>query len=423
MDNIFKKVLFTFLLLYSFSSLTAHAQQVLLDHSWYLAGEKMTIAVEVSTAETASKVAYIEICDANGLQANAVIDLVEGRGQGCIYLPTSLHSGYYQLSMYTRLGDQAMQMMIPVINTLQKSTADDIDWMETASKSSFASTNGSEKTSLSATINSLPSTYVSTFGQRAEIEGHCVYARIRPFADTQSYRTSLVDATLAVVGKEVHVFQGKMLDDSTAVFNTYDINGRHSVVLAAETNNAQPLQVEILNPFATLLPKELPHLTFNYNRAEVEKRSVQMQLAANDTMSVDSTVVSDEVFSTKPLAAYNLDEYRQFHTIREVLLEYISFVHRSQKNGRNHLYVYNDIEGYSDWSAMVLLDGMPVKDIDRLLKYDARRVHYIFIYDDYYTFGNIMYKGMINIITRTGKLTNFPPEKTSAFLIYDFPQK
>lgn len=421
MTKIYRILIFTFLHFFFFACFTAHAQQILLDHDWYLAGEKMTVAVEVSSSETASKVAYLELCDVNGLQANAVIALDRGRGQGCIYLPSTLHSGYYQLNMYTRMGSQATEIVVPIVNTLQKSASDDIEWIETTTNASNASASDNFPTKM--THVSLPTPFLNTFSQRAENEGHCIYARIHRPTDTADYHTSQIDATLAVVGKEVHVFQGKLLDNSTVVFNTFGVNGRHSVVLTAETYDAKPMGIEIINPFATLIPKELPHLTFNYNRAEVEKRSVQMQLAVNDTMVVDSTVFSDEVFSTKPLVSYNLDEYRQFRTIREVLLEYVSFIHRAQKYGRNQLYVYSEVEGFSDWSALVLLDGMPVKDIDRLLKYDARRVHYINIYDDYYTFGNIMYKGLVNIVTRTGKLTNFPPEKTSAYLIYDFPQQ
>ncbi len=393
-------------------TIATHAQQILLDNDWYLAGEKMTIAVEASNAEISSRVAYVELSDTEGLQASAVIALTDGRGQGNIYLPSYLHSGYYQLSMYTRLGKQALQMLLPVVNIMQKSVADDIDWVEAE---------GGYKPVLTTTA--LPSKYVETFSKRTEHEGHCVYARVRPTAEVTDYKPTMTDATLAVVGKEVHVFQGKMLDDSTAVFNTFDVDGRHSIVLQAETYNAEPLQVELLDPFANIKPKQLPHLTFNYNRAEVERRSIQMQTAVGDTMVVDSTNVCIDVFATKPILSYNLDEYRQFRTIREVLLEYVNFVHRSTKNGRNRLFVFSEEEGYSIWPALVLLDGMPVKDINRLLEYDARRVHYISMFDGNYTLGGIMYKGIISIITRTGKLTNFPPETTAAYLIYDFPQK
>jgi len=389
-----------------FLPLATHAQQILLDHDWYLAGEKMTIAVEASTAEITSKAAYVEIADANGLQASAIIALDGGRGQGNIFLPSTLHSGYYQLSMYTRMGRQALQMLVPIINIMQKSSADDINWVEAE---------GSYKPTFTTAY--LPSRYLETFSRRAETEGHCIYARIRKTNESANFDADMVDASLAVVGKEVHVFQGLMVDDSTAVFQTFDVGGSHSVVLSAETINDQTLQVELLDPFANLQAKSLPHLTFNYNRDEVESRSLQMQMAVGDTMVVDSTVLSHEIFSTKPYLSYNLDEYRQFRTIREVLIEYVNLIHPSTKNGRTRLYA-----GVSDRPALVLLDGMPVQDINRLLDYDARRVHYISMYEDQYTFGNVFYDGIINIVTRTGKLTNFPPEKTSSYLIYDFPQ-
>ena len=416
-------------------TLPTAAQQILLDHDWYLAGDKMTVAVEVGSAETASKVAYVELCDATGLQANCVIGLSKGRGQGLIELPSTLHSGYYLLSMYTRMGSQALQQLVPVVNIMQKSVADDIKWVATDGATTAtaydndADADGSNAGASSAanlkkpTYAPLPDSYLATFGQRAENEGHCIYARIHGTSESNDYLTSQIDATLAVVGKTPHVFQGNKLNDSTVVFNTYGVDGRHSIVMTAETYDAKPLQIEVINPFATLLPRHLPHLTLCYNRNEVEKRSSQMQLSVNDTIVTDSTVYSSEFMATKPLVSYDLDEYRQFRTIREVLLEYVNFVHRSAKHGRNRLYVYNEVEGYSEWQALVLLDGMPVQDIDRLLRYDARRVHYINIYDDYFSFGNIMYKGVINIVTRTGKLTNFPPEKTSAYLVYDFPQK
>ena len=70
---------------------------------------------------------------------------------------------------------------------------------------------------------------------------------------------------------------------------------------------------------------------------------------------------------------------------------------------------------------MVLIDGMPVIDTERLLKYDARRIHYINIYGGQYTFGNGIYNGILSFITRSGRLTNYPTEPNVQYLVYDFP--
>jgi len=79
--------------------------------------------------------------------------------------------------------------------------------------------------------------------------------------------------------------------------------------------------------------------------------------------------------------------------------------------------VYN-----SSLPTLVLIDGMPVFDIEKLLNYDARRIHYINIYGDQYTFGNSVYNGILSFVTRTGRLTNYPTEPNMQYLVYDFPK-
>ena len=131
----------------------------------------------------------------------------------------------------------------------------------------------------------------------------------------------------------------------------------------------------------------------------------------------------ETVFGNKPDLTYNLDEYRQFLTIREVLLEYVNCVRNKKTDGIPQLFVRKEQESYnSSWPAMVLIDGMPVIDIERLLNYDARRIHYINIYGGQYTFGNGVYNGILSFITRSGRLTNYPIERNMQYLVYDFPE-
>jgi hypothetical protein len=66
------------------------------------------------------------------------------------------------------------------------------------------------------------------------------------------------------------------------------------------------------------------------------------------------------------------------------------------------------------------MDGMPVIDSERLLNYDARRMHYINIYGSQYTFGNSIYNGILSFVSRTGQLTNYPTEPNMQYLEYEF---
>jgi len=231
-----------------------------------------------------------------------------------------------------------------------------------------------------------------------------------------------------------------MVDDSTAVFYTFGIHGKQPLVLSAITSTGVSLPIEMMNPFATLLPKELPHLVFHYKRSEVETRSLDMQRHqmaitpakrelqlgddADDT-AVDAVPLdyNEIVYGTKPYLSYNLDEYRQFLTIREVLIEYVSCVSHRKSNGMQELVVNIEQDPYySSWPTLVLIDGMPVINVERLLNYDARRIHYINIYGGQYTFGNGLYNGILSFVTRSGRLTNYPTEPNMQYLVYEFPE-
>ena len=229
-----------------------------------------------------------------------------------------------------------------------------------------------------------------------------------------------------------------MVNDSIAVFYTFGIHGKQPLVLSAMSSSGVSLPIEMISPFAILLPKELPHLVFHYKRSEVESRSLDMQRHqiaiapakrelqlgddADDTAEEVVPLDYDEVVhGTKPDLTYNLDEYRQFLTIREVLLEYVSCVKSTKVNGVPRLIVRREQEVYnSSLPTLVLIDGMPVNDTERLLNYDARRIHYINIYADQYIFGNGLYNGILSFVTRSGRLTNYPIERNMQYLVYDF---
>ena len=131
----------------------------------------------------------------------------------------------------------------------------------------------------------------------------------------------------------------------------------------------------------------------------------------------------DALFGTKPDITYNLDEYRQFLTVREVLLEYVTSVERKKVDGMTKLFVLRE-QRYDNsvLPPLVLIDGMPVYDTEQLLNYDARRLHYINIYGNQFIFGKGVYSGILSFVTRSGRLTNYPTEPNAQYLVYSFPE-
>ena len=402
-------------------ALSTFAARVETDRPWYLAGE----AMEVSVSDADALIAYAELCDTHGLAAGVVVGLKGGQGTGIIELPSHLHSGYYVLSVYTRDDSQVSHQLVAIVNPLHKSGDDDITWV--SGDSCWSTGDGTADLVSQKDVD------------ERETEGHIIKARVSHVYGGKTYEGSRILPSLSIIGKQIHYFEGKMVGDSIAVFYTYGIHGKLPLVLSAVTSTGESLPIEMISPFATLLPKRLPHLEFHYKRSEVEARSIDMQRHqmaiapakreiklgddADDTAEEGKPLPYDETIQgISPYLSYNLDEYRQFLTVREVLLEYVQCVSKRKINGRQQLIVQTEQDQHNNITpSLVLIDGMPVMDTERLLNYDARRVHYINIYGDQFTFGNGVYSGILSFISRSGRLTNYPTEPNVQYLVYSFP--
>ena len=403
-------------------TLSTYATSIETDRQWYLAGEAMNVSITTDDA----LIAYAELCDTNSLLAAATTHLNKGKGSTTIELPSNLHSGYYVLSVYTRDNANVTNKLVAIINPLRKNKDDDIEWVQ--DDSCWVTGVGESDLINNKTIDV------------RETEGHIIKARIRNIYGGNTFKDNQITPSLSIIGKQIHYFEGKMINDTTAVFYTNGINGKQPLVLSAISSTGATLPIEMINPFEALLPRNLPHLVFHYKRSEVESRSMDMQRhqiaitptkrelqlgdhtddTAEDVVPLD---YDETVFGIKPDLSYNLDEYRQFLTIREVLLEYVVYVSNRTINGVSKLIVRKEDAAYDTSSpTLVLIDGMPVIDTERLLNYDARRIHHINIYSGQYTFGNGVYNGILSFVTRSGRLTNYPTEPNMQYLVYEFPK-
>ncbi len=404
----------------------AAASDFEIDRNWYLAGEAMKINVNMDHAI----IAYAELCDLNGLAACKMLNLYGGKGKGRMELPAELHSGYYVLNIYSRDKAQVLSRLVPIVNLRYKNHEDAIDWIKME---------GTDSLSYPAAIGEWKMPKQEKSAGIRETEGHIVKARIQNQLNGETFTAEQIIPSLSIVGKQIHYFEGKMLNDSTAVFFTFGLHGKQPLVLSAASTRGTSLSIQMISPFVCLLPEKLPQLAFHYQRNEVEQRSKEMQLHQiaitpekkeavigeyEDAQTEEGVPLNYEpsYYGKMPDLSYNLDEYRQFLTVKESLIEFVNHVTRDEINGVPQLITRTKDAKYDKWPAKVFIDGMPVIDIDRLLKYDSRRIHYINIYGDKYTFGKKVYKGIVSFISRTGKLTNYPLEPNVQYLVSEFPE-
>lgn len=459
-----KRLFFFLSILLFLPHVTAYAQgsggaserlMVFTDKNCYLAGERMHVSVRLLPAggDSAGRnaVAYVELADTAAMQTQAMVALTDGAGWASLPLPSALHSGNYMLTAYTRsMRNEGWQcfsrQIVSIVNAARTSVRDNVLFL--SPDSSIENTLPTVRRRAGERVRvSLPADSAMTIhtlsvvrgdlltgeysvpenvvlrgvGERfvPEVEGHVVMARPVKAGATQNSR-------LVMVGKGTAVFDGVRQSDDTWLYLTHDIYGAQPTLLNGYTGDNEPAPMEFLSPYAQVLPVTLPSLQVWCNEEMLVQRSMSAQREERLVASMPSDTLphTTNLLSSRPDYLYDLDEYTKFSSVKEILTEFVRGVRRRTVQGRTHLFVSSDEHRlHESWPALVLLDGMPVHDIDALLQYDAHLLKYVQVYSGVYSFGSTACQGVVSFISHRGRLSNFKLDEGSRLVTYTFPQQ
>ncbi|MBO4642035.1 MAG: hypothetical protein J5661_04170 [Bacteroidaceae bacterium] len=425
------------------------------DKSCYLTGERMHVSVLVTDKNhntlDLSKVAYVEIADTARMVAHAMMYLKDGQGWAEVSLPEGMHSGNYMLTAYTRAmrneGEKAFcRKIISVINPEGTSQLDNITFMKEEDHKlsiiikeyqagqgvrvalpkdsamiirTLSVVRGNLRTAeytmdgyVGKNSSQIANNYV------AEMEGHIVMARSSNSIKTETSR-------MVMIGKGADVYDGQQQADGTWLYYTHDVHAAQPTLINGYDNELKPAPLEFITPYVQSLPESLPRLQVWCSEQELKERSIgaQQEQALVAWMSRDTLAHTGEFLSKRPDYSYDMDEYTKFNTVREALLEFVKGVRKRKVHGTNQLFTISENKkNYTDWPALVLLDGMPVYDVDDILGYDARLLKYIEVYSGVFTFGTTVCQGVISFVSRHGLLSNYTLDEGSRLVTYEFPQ-
>lgn len=438
--------------------------QAFIDKDCYLTGEQILVHVSVTDADhkpmDMSKVAYVELCDTKQMHSQCMVQLKNGEGWAALDLPGSMHSGNYQMNVYTRYqrnfgSDCYYKRFVSVVNLLNPSADDDIEFLPLSAKSKSKTEKGQqrdltnkyeysvrEKVSFSmpkvqgrsftlsvcrkdvATDDFEEVNYAPKFKALDQItyvpefDGHIALAKA---ADGKQIDNS----RLALVGKAATLFDGQIQKDGTVRYYTQGLYGSLPTCINGYSYGDAPVQMEFILPYEQVLPESVPALKLYYDENELKDRSISAQIEKSKRDISLGTIIEHktEFMRTKPDYFYDLDEYTKFRTVREIIIEFVFGLRTRTIDKRKVLFTFDsDTKEYSKWPAIVLLDGMPVYDIDALMDYDARRLKYVQIYSGRYLFGKSPCQGVISFISRKGSLQDFLLDEGTQMFTYDFPQ-
>ena len=438
------------------------------DRDVYVAGDAVWMSawcVDASTGRLSSfsKIAYVEVHSSEGLVKTAKIALGDGRGAGRLILPNTLPTGNYRLFAYTKLGAAedgfdpvAGARTLSVFNTLsnervpggvevvdaapQVSPAPASGSLEISAEPGSGSVrlrvanNGAETVRFSLGVrhdDGIPAPagqHVADFaaGLRAlpaargfdpdvigEFEGEILKARVTGTDDAG--RRALQDkyAFISSPGGGDNVYTAAIRADGMAQFVTSNIFGEQNMFLEIEdVDRDNVCHLEIVSPFLNLPAGDIPPLGLSpaYSRA-LELRGLGMQVERNfdaDTLYSDLPFRRHLVFDERPCTTYILDDYTRFPVMEELFVEFVSEIRVRRVDGRRQIQVQAvDPAGetyFQRGMALILLDGVPVLDHEKILGYDPLLVQRIDIYPDAYFLGIRGFSGVVNFVTYKGTL-------------------
>lgn len=432
------------------------------DKQTYIAGDKVWCSVYCLTGEGGvnlsdfSSTVYLELQTNDQVVLTAKIALINGRGAGALELPPTLPTGNYMLAGYTKQNRNEEGFMpdgklISVFNVLTtervEGGVDIVDDGEQGNVILAPAKYGDFDVRLPESVkpgeefyvtlkngfNDALSINVSIFNRDPYLEredygilsyrSHISQSGRGEITDKYlpDYEGEVIDlVTRGVKDNNIHVsFYG---NKSNYFVPTVDDFGRARVVtpnvfgdLDMFYQGAETASIE--DPFIRKVNGGIPSLKLSRSiEKELLDRGFSMQVGKRfdaDTL-YERLPVRPNIFFDKPDKVYNLDDYTRFSTMEEVLVEYVLEIRIRKENKKKFLSVMMDSPGavisnpqFPSGIPLILLDGIPVTDHQKIIDYDPLLVERIDVYMDPFSIGTRYYEGVANFVTYKGDMSGF----------------
>jgi len=414
-----------------------------------------------------SGVAYLELHSATGMAATARIALMGGRGAGAVDLPAALPTGNYRLIAYTAQNraekgydyQGLASKTISVFNVLTRERVE--NGVKVVSSDDYASmpqpkttedgaldlrweegrvvidNRSDEALTLSLSVyhedgilsNPNPGVVDFVSGLRSvgtvsfddsvipDYEGEVVHGRIVGFSQEMIPELTGKYAFFSSPSDKSDVYAAPIREDGSLEFFTAGIYGDKECILEIEGVDPKlSCHVELQSPYVnpSIAPAEPLRLSESLAPA-LERRSVAMQLGRRmnlDTLYEFLPLRYDGLFDESLVVRYKLDDYTRFTTMEEVFTEFIPEIRpRRASDGTRDIKVrLSEVTGttiFSSSKTMMMLDGVPVFNQQKIMDYDPLLVESVNIYPYTHFIGNRVFEGLVNFVTYKRNLPSF----------------
>ncbi len=223
-----------------------------------------------------------------------------------------------------------------------------------------------------------------------------------------------------VVGENVYfsfpntyaqMFVTKSSERGEILFETKELYGISDAYLRTKSMDSTQVDIQLEDPFHDAGMPVLPVFDPNPNDSQqIIDESGNMQIGNIFAQRTENFHVADtSSFYQQPSSVYYLDDYTRFPVMEEVMREYIYGVFVRKEEGK---FVFKVIDvsrnELMEESPLVLLDGVPVFDLEAIMSMDPLHIKRIELIQSRYYYGQINLSGIVAFYSYKTDLPQFP---------------
>jgi hypothetical protein len=236
-----------------------------------------------------------------------------------------------------------------------------------------------------------------------EWQGHIVTGKLT--AEKTGLPAKDIPAFLSVPGSRVWLYCAPT--DATGIvhFYTKNLQGNNEMVLQTDSRTDTGYQLEIVPPFSEKYSSsKLPAFSLDSGiKKSLVDNSIVMQVQnsfnGEKLKQFGIPAIDSTAFFGKPDREYLLDNFTRFNTMEEVLREYVSEILVRRQKDNFQLIMANGSDRVFMNDPLTLLNGVPVFDVNKIMKYNPFKVRKIELVNRKYYYGPLAFNGIVNFTT------------------------
>jgi hypothetical protein len=154
--------------------------------------------------------------------------------------------------------------------------------------------------------------------------------------------------------------------------------------------------------------------------ATIMARNVQLSeiyQGAGFEMRPDSVAPAFPFYGS-PTLSVDMDRYVNLPTLKEVFLNLVPSVTPFSRRNQMSLRIYSENPALSLFPPLVMVDQVPVFDLEEFMSLSPAKIRYIDVIEDVYVKGNLRFGGLINLQSRDGDMAGIDLPENSFFIDY-----